>query len=146
MLERRGDARAHGRDVRRELGRLRDHGAVDVADLPARRAHAARGLGQQHDGIGAAELRIGVGKVPADVAEPGRAEQRIGDRMQQHVGIRMAEQAGAVRHLDAAQDQLAARHQLVNVPALADADIESGHGCATRRLCRTASASAKSSG
>jgi hypothetical protein len=33
----------------------------------------------------------------------------------------------------------------VDVPAFADTNIESGHGCAARRLCRSASASAKSS-
>ena len=32
-------------------------------------------------------LRVVVGKPLADVSESGRAQQRVGDRMQQHVGM-----------------------------------------------------------
>jgi hypothetical protein len=41
----------------------------------------------------------------------GGAQQRIDDGVQQHVGIRVAEQAQAVRNGHAADDQLAALDQ-----------------------------------
>ena len=63
------------------------------------------------------------GKWRADVAQAGGAQQRIGDRMQQHVGIGMPQQAALVRNIHAADQQRAARHQRVDVPAFADAEI-----------------------
>ncbi len=93
--ERAGDALAHRRDVRRQLRRLGDHGRVDVADLPAGGLDPPRRLGKQRQRIGTAVLRVGVGKVVADVAERGRAEERIGDRVAERIGIRMAGQAVA---------------------------------------------------
>ena len=41
--------------------------------------------------------------------------------MREHVGVRMAEQAELVRDLDAAQDELAALDQRMDVIALPDA-------------------------
>ena len=77
--------------------------------------------------------------------------------MGQHVGIGMADEALVVRNLDAAQHQAAAFGELVDVPALADADGEGGgrrgfgHGVrrapvVVARAASTASARAKSSG
>ena len=142
------DALAHGRDVRTQLGRLRDHGAVDVADLEAGLAHAARDLGQQHQRVRAFETRVGVGEMAPDVAQRGRTQQRVGDGVQQHVGIRMAEQALVWGICHPTDDQRATGHQRMHVPALTDAKRkvpawrDRGHG----RLFRMASASAKSSG
>ena len=82
-----GDARAHGLDVRHQLGRLRHDGRVDVADGPAQRAHALRHLGQQHARIGALEARIRVGKMAANVAQARRAQQRVDDGVQQRIRI-----------------------------------------------------------
>ena len=58
----------------------------------------------------------------ADVAQPGGADQCIGHRVQQHVGIRMAEQAGVMFDRDAADDERAARHQRMAIVALADSE------------------------
>ena len=70
-----------------------------------------------------AELRVGVGEVAADVAQRRGAEQRVGDGVAQRIGIRVAEQAVAVRDLDAAQHQPAPGDERVRVPALADAPL-----------------------
>jgi hypothetical protein len=43
----------------------------------------------------------------ADIAQRRRTEQRIGDRMEQRVGVGMAEQPRLMGNLDAAEDQLA---------------------------------------
>jgi hypothetical protein len=60
----------------------------------------------------------------ADVAQRGRAEERVGDGVQQRIGVGMAQQALLVRDGDAAQDQRAAFDQGVAVIALADAEGE----------------------
>src|SRR5574340_332899 len=61
--------------------------------------------------------------MPADVAQRRRAEQRVADRVQQHVGIGMAEQAPVIRNVHAADDQLAPLYQLVNVETLSDSHV-----------------------
>ncbi|MCY1302881.1 hypothetical protein D9M70_525640 [compost metagenome] len=137
--------------MRGQLGRLRNHGGIDIADLIARLAHAARSLAQQHAAVGAGKARVGIGEMAADVAQRGRAEQRVSHRVQQRVGIGMAQQAAVMRDFHAAKDQLAAGHQRVDVIALAHADIERHH-CSYAPYAPVApvpsstSASAKSSG
>ena len=145
--ERAGDALAHRRDVRREPRRLRDHGRVDVADLPAGALDAPRRLGEQRQRVGALVLHVGVGEVMADVAERGGAEQRVGDRVAERVGVGVAGQAVRVRDLDAAEDELPAGDERVRVPALADAPDRAArlHARAARRAS-SASAIAKSPG
>ncbi len=91
QLQQRGDALADGVAIRRELGRLRDHGAVHIADRPALRQHALARLPQQFARICALVARVCIGEMLADVAQPGRAQQSVGDGVQQHVGIGMAE-------------------------------------------------------
>ena len=78
-------------------------------------------FGEQRERVGAAVLRVGVGEVMADVAERGGAEQGIGDRVAERVGVGVAEQAVRVRDLDAAEDELPAGDEGVRVPAFADA-------------------------
>ena len=139
------DALAHGQDVRRHLRRLRDDGAVDVADLPAGlRARGAPASASSASESAPRKLRVGVGEVVADVAQRGGAEQRVGDRVAQRVGVGVAEQAVRVRDRHAAQHQRAARHQRVRVPAFADADVGQVHGVPFARAASSRSASAKS--
>jgi hypothetical protein len=103
--------------------RLGHDGAVDIADLEALGAHAPGSLGQQHGGVRPLELRVGIREMAADIAQRRSAEQGIGDCMQQHVGIRMAEQAQAVRHFDTAENQLAPRNQGMYIPAFTNTKI-----------------------
>jgi hypothetical protein len=155
VAQRVGDALAHGRDMRRKPGRLRDHGGIDVADLPAALAHPLGRLAQQLDRVGTLETLVGVGKVAANVAQARAAEQRIGDRMEQGIGIRMAQQPFVRRDVHAAKDERAALDQGMDVPTLADAKRQTGrsawlHGRSSwvnwPRACSTACASAKSLG
>lgn len=74
----------------------------------------------------------------ADVAQAGRAEQRVDDRVQQHVGVRMAEQAQTVRDRDPADDQFAAFDEGVAVVAGADAERRGGIvGCQSHGFFHT---------
>jgi len=90
--ERAGDALAHRRDVRRELGGLGDHGRVDVADVPAGDLDPSCRLRQQGQRVGTPVLGVGVRKVMADVAERGGPEQGVGDRMAERIGVGVAGQ------------------------------------------------------
>ena len=106
--------------VRRHARRLRDDGGVDVDDLQLQRGELLRHVAQQLAAVDALELGIGVGKVLADVAEAGGAEQRVADRVQQHVGVGMAVEPFLMRDVDAADDELAPGDQRMHVEALAD--------------------------
>jgi hypothetical protein len=78
----------------------------------------------------------------ADVAQPGRAQQGIGDGVQQHVGIGMAEQAEGMGDGHAADDEFAAGNESVDVIALADADLR--HVDTPARAASKACASSRS--
>ena len=80
------------------------------------------GFAQQGARVGTLELRIGVGEMAADIAQGRRTEDGVGDRVQQHVGVGVAQQAQVVRDLHAADDQVAVFHQRVAVIALADTE------------------------
>jgi hypothetical protein len=55
--------------------------------------------------------------VPAYVPKRRSTEQGIGDRMQQHIGIRMTEQAMRVLNAHTAQYERAAFNQGMDIPA-----------------------------
>src|SRR5439155_26743488 len=54
---------------------------------PARLAHRGHCSGQELEAVGPLPLRVGVRKVLADVAQPGRAEQRVGTGVGDGVGV-----------------------------------------------------------
>ena len=71
------------------------------------------------------------GEVLADVAQPGGAEQRVGDRVGEHVGVGVAGQAALVRDLDAAEHERPALLEAVRV------DPDAGpHPTGSIRRCR----------
>ena len=92
-----GDARAHLVAMRTDLRRLADERHVEIDDPPAFLAHAAHGVGKEAVGRRALPFRIGGREVLADVAVADGAEQRIGQRVQPDVGVRVADEAMVVR-------------------------------------------------
>jgi hypothetical protein len=58
--------------------------------------------------------------MPTDVSQAGRAEQCVGDGVQQRIRIRMAQQPDRMGNGHPPQHQRTARDQGVRVPALAD--------------------------
>ena len=118
-------------------------GSTDVA-IDIALAHTLRRGTQQRQRIRAFEGRVGVGEMAADVAKAGGTEQGIDDRVQQRIRIRMPQQPAVVGNLDPAQQQLAAGHQRVGVPPLANSQGRQLHQ--RERPRSTASAMAKSSG
>ena len=69
----------------------------------------------------------------ADVPGTQRAENRIGNRMNQHIGIRMPVQPLPMRYLDAAKKELPALDQLMNVISDSYAIHGAGDRSANRR-------------
>ena len=88
---------------------------------------------QQLERVGVLEARVGVGEVLADVAERGRAEQRVDHRVGEHVGVGVAGEPLLVRDVDAAEDQRAAGRERVRVDPQAGADHPIGSIRRSRR-------------
>ena len=79
-----------------------------------------RDIAQHLAALYAAEFRLRVRVVLADIAEARRAKQRIADRVQQDIGVRVTVEAPLVGDLHAADHQPAAAYQRVHVEALPD--------------------------
>ena len=78
---------------------------------------------QQRAAVDAFIARIAVRKVFADIAECSRTEQRITDRVQQHIRIRVSEQAAFKRNIDATDHAFAAFDQSMHIKAVADTNF-----------------------
>ena len=63
----------------------------------------------------------------ADIPQAGRTQQSIHDGMDDHIGIRMAQQAFFIRNIYAAQNQLTIRHQLMDIISLSYPHCASSH-------------------
>ena len=98
----------------RELG---DDRAVRLREREPAAADELMGGAQELHRVRVLPLRIAIGKQLADVARAGGAEDGVGQRVRDRVGIRVAGQALRVRNGDAAQDERAARDEAVGVVA-----------------------------
>ena len=109
--------------MRANARRFADDGHVEVRDHAAARAHALAGEREEPVGRGAAPLRIARRKMLADVALGERAEDGVDQRMQRHVGIRMSGDAARMRDAHAAEHDMIAVGEGVDVKAVADAHV-----------------------
>src|SRR5262245_26436225 len=110
-----GESRLHLRDVRRHFRAFGQDRRVNVGDLEPAFFEQTADVAQEDEAVGACPSRILVGEMRADVAERGRAEQRVGDCVRQAVAVGMAEQAALVRDFEPAEDQLSAFDQTLDV-------------------------------
>ena len=94
-----------------------------MGDDAAARAHAAGGVARKIDEVGAAPTGLGGREMGADVAVAERAIDRVGERVQADVGVGMAGEARVVRNAHAAEPDVVAGREGVDVEALADADV-----------------------
>ena len=123
----------HRGNVRRDFRRLTNHRRIHIHRFPTRRAHARIRFAQQHAAVRTGVRRVGVGKQTANVAQGSSAQQRIGERVQQHVGIRMPKQAAFKRNAHAADDARSPRHQRVHVKPLTNPERTLAHGINPRQ-------------
>ena len=122
----------HRVDMIADLRRLEDDGHVDVADLEPAVVHQRDDATQQIEAVRVLPPRIGVGKMAADVAEAGGAENRVGQRVADDVGVGVAERAALGRDGHTAQHQRPAGDEAMKIVA--------GTGAAgARRQCAAAS-------
>ena len=61
----------------------------------------------------------------ADVAQRERAEDGVAQRVDGHVAVAVGDQAARMRHLDAAEHDVVAVAEAVDVEAVADAELHS---------------------
>ena len=87
-----GDAGAHRLAMRTDLGRLADERRVEMDDEASARAHPLRRMRKEKMRSRAFPSGIGGREMGADVALGERAVDRVGERMQRHVRVRMAAQ------------------------------------------------------
>ncbi len=85
-----GESLLHLVATRRQLGAIKNDGAVGIDRLPARRSNVGDSTSEQIDTVGARERRIGVGKVLSDVSKARRTQQRIGNGVGNDVSVGVA--------------------------------------------------------
>ena len=100
--------------------------------------HAPHRLLQQHARIGPFEAGIGVREMRANVAQPGTAEDGVGNGVQQGIGIGMAQQPFSYGICARRQDQRATFDQSMNVPAFANAQVHGVSGTRLQDICASA--------
>src|SRR5207247_491116 len=110
-----GDRLTHRGDVRAYAGRLRNDRRVDRDDGVARLADLRSDLAQQLLAVRASETRIVAREVRSEIAEVRRSEDRVHDRVEEHVTIGVASEPLRVLDRDTAQDQAAARREPVTI-------------------------------
>ena len=108
--------------MRKDFGTLRKNHAIQIYDLKARGRDTAERRSQHLRGITAFVGRIGVGKEFPDIAAGRRAEQGVSNRVQEHIGIAVAQRPAVVRDCNAAQHETRAGAEPVGVVAEADAN------------------------
>jgi hypothetical protein len=114
---------AHRSDVRCELRRLGDDRGVGIGDRIALRGRLRHHSAQQLAAVGVLPPRVVGREMVAEVAQCERAQNRIGERVQQHVRVGMTLQAAPVRNRDAADDERAPFDQCMDVEAVANTNI-----------------------
>ena len=99
---------------------MRDHRRVEIAEAIARICEHSADLAQQPNAVRAEIAVVRVGEALADIANRRRAEQRVHDGVDEHVRVRMAVEPLFIRDRHAAEDELPARHEPMNVVTVAD--------------------------
>ncbi len=100
-----GQRLAHGTKVAAKLGLLGHDHAVNVTDFEAELIHQIAGMFEEAEARSIFPVRVVVGKMLADVAEPGGAEQGITNRVRHRIAVRVPGQALVKRDLHASEDE-----------------------------------------
>lgn len=118
------DDLSHRIDVRCHLGTFGQDDRVQVADFHARVMNAPDRFDQKVDAVAATVGWIVVRKQPPDIFRRDRSQQRVGDRVQQHVGVAVPDRMHLGRHIDPADPQRTAVTKPVRVVPESDAKGE----------------------
>lgn len=126
-VQRCADLFLHGWSVAHDAGGLGDEGAIDVADEPAPLRSELGTFFQNAQAADAFDAGICGRKIKPDVRQAHGSEDRIGNGMAEHIGIRVALQTMGVRNLNPAQNEGAACFKGVNVISNANASHDISH-------------------
>src|SRR5450759_2449031 len=126
---------AEGRDLRR----LHDEHRVGVEQPPSSFTHEPGDALQKPDRGGAGIRGVNVREVLADVPLAHRSQDGIHQCVDEHVGIRMAQQPAIGRHLDSADHELPAVGERVHVIAQTDTELAHARSSSPRRASSTPS-------
>ena len=96
--------------------------ASTLLDRKALRPGEAGDVTQQHSAVGILPARIGIRKMRSDVAQRERAQDRVDDRVEQHIGIGVTVEPALERDGHAAQHEAPPGSERMHVEAVADAD------------------------
>jgi hypothetical protein len=118
-----GQTGAHGGGLRPDLGSFADQRHIGMGDGKSPRGGPVDGMGQEDMAFRALPLRVAGREMRADIALGQGAIDRIGQRVQTHIRIRMSLQATVMRHGHAAQHHVIAGAETMHVKAVAGADI-----------------------
>ena len=111
---------AHLLGVRGDFRTLADQGDVGVDQAPTPRGDPAGGMGQEMRAVPIFPRRLTGREMAADIALGQRAIDRVAQRVDPNIGIRMTRQTLVVRHGDTAQHHRPIIGQHVHVEAGAD--------------------------
>jgi hypothetical protein len=142
-LEYLGNPLLDGFFVRRKLRPLGKDDAVKVDDLVARLPYTGVRPPQHIGRVAPPVFFIGVREQFADIAQRCCPQQRISNRVQEHIGIAVTDRAAVMRNGKAADPQRAARFKAVGV--VSDADAKIGRNSALRAVASAVTASRLSS-
>ncbi len=132
--ERGGQPGLHLRPHAGDARPLADEDAVRVHELEARLPDGRHRALEEEQGRGALPLGLLGGEEAADVAEPGRAEDRIDECVGDDIAVRVAGEPGLAGELDAADDERRVLGEGVGVDA--DPDPQPAHPSGSWRAVR----------
>src|ERR1700726_3403008 len=118
-----GDTRTHRVPQRSDFRTLANQGHFEIRDPSAAGGNAIDCVFQEAVRRRALPLGVAGRKMRADIAIRERSQDSVDQRMEADIAVGMREKAAAVRHADAANHQMIAIAEGVNVVATAGSDI-----------------------
>src|ERR1700730_3113081 len=109
--------------VRANLWGRKNQGRVHIHQRIASRAHPLDRLRQKEGRVGALPARVGRRKEGTNIRCGNRAQQSVGDSVQEDVAVRVPAQSLRMRQGQAANLQRNAPLEFVRIPAVADASF-----------------------
>ena len=86
-----GQVGAYGIAMRGDLGLLTGNGAIGIDKLKAQLTRIVHYAGKQHHRVGTLVGRVGIGEQFANVSPAAGAQNGVGQRVCEHIGIRVAQ-------------------------------------------------------
>ena len=127
--------------MRCQLGPLGDNRGIKIADPEFPCLRQANNMFKQQHAVDPLIRWVGIWKVAADITKTKGAENRVADRMQQNISVRVAQQPVFVGNRHSTQNQRTVRDQTMNIKTVADTHhVRLTSPAASKALARARSA------